>query len=203
MSPEGGAESVALTEIRQARRYRQRGADDTSEFSKDRREPVPWIGIEAQFVVTAPQVLNERRPSADHSGRAEPFEPTHRFQPGFEPTMIGFDGVVRVLLHDMARRGQQLIEHPRIHGSSVGAHPCWAWAMLEGAGEEPASGRQIPILRDDDVDDLAVLVDRPVQLDQRPATLTYVSSTNHRSPGACRQGRAASTSSGVNRCTQR
>jgi hypothetical protein len=117
--------------------------------------------------------------------------------------MIGFDGVVRVLLHDMARRGQQLIEHPRIHESSVGAHPCWAWAMLEGAGEEPASGRQIPILRDDDVDDLAVLVDRPVQLDQRPATLTYVSSTNHRSPGACRQGRAASTSSGVNRCTQR
>jgi hypothetical protein len=93
MSPEGGAESVALTEIRQARRYRQRGADDTSEFSKDRREPVPWIGIEAQFVVTAPQVLNERRPSADHSGRAEPFEPTDRFQPGFEPTMIGFDGL--------------------------------------------------------------------------------------------------------------
>ncbi len=30
-----------------------------------------------------------------------------------------------------------------------------------------------------------------------------VSSTNHRSPGACRQGRAASISSGENRCTHR
>src|SRR3954463_2172146 len=29
----------------------------------------------------------------------------------------------------------------------------------------------------------------------------YVSSTNHRSPGACRANRAASASSGVNRCT--
>src|SRR6266536_5295275 len=31
----------------------------------------------------------------------------------------------------------------------------------------------------------------------------YVSSTHHRSPVACRQGRAASANSGVNRCTQR
>jgi hypothetical protein len=37
----------------------------------------------------------------------------------------------------------------------------------------------------------------------RPATFTYVSSTNHRFPTTCRQGRAASISSGVNRCTQR
>ena len=110
-------------------------------------------------------------PSADHSGRAEPFEPTHRSQPGLELTMIGFDGVVRVLLHDMARRGQQLVEHPRIRGSSVGAHLGWAWAVLEGTGEELASGRQIPILRDEDVDDLAVLVDRPVQIGPAPGDL--------------------------------
>ena len=85
--------------------------------------------------------------------------------------MIGFDGVVRVLLHDMASRGQQLIEHPRIRGSSVGAHLCWAWAMLEGVGEELASGRKIPILRDEDVDDLAILVDRPIQIDSAPGDL--------------------------------
>lgn len=36
-----------------------------------------------------------------------------------------------------------------------------------------------------------------------PATFTYVSSANQRSPGRCRQGRAASISSGVNRCTHR
>jgi hypothetical protein len=38
---------------------------------------------------------------------------------------------------------------------------------------------------------------------QTPFTLTYVSSTNHRSPGEWRQNRAASASSGVNRCTHR
>jgi hypothetical protein len=44
--------------------------------------------------------------------------------------------------------------------------------MLEGAGEELASGRQIPILCDENVDDLAILVDRPVQIDAAPATFT-------------------------------
>jgi hypothetical protein len=37
----------------------------------------------------------------------------------------------------------------------------------------------------------------------RPATFTYVSSTNQRSPTVCRDGQAASTRSGVTRCTQR
>ena len=114
----------------------------------------------------------KRVPGANHLGRAEPFESTHRSQSGLEPTVIGFDGVVRVVLHDMARRGQQLIEHPRIRRSSVGAHLCWAWATLEGAGEDLASGRQIPILCDENVDDLAILVDRPVQIDAAPATFT-------------------------------
>jgi hypothetical protein len=109
------------------------------------------------------QVLDERMPSANHSGRAEPFDSTHRSQPGLKPTMIGFDGVVRVLLHDVARGGQQLIDHPRVGRRTVGVHLGWAWAVLEGAGEEPASGRQIPTLRDEDVDDLAILVDRPLQ----------------------------------------
>jgi hypothetical protein len=35
------------------------------------------------------------------------------------------------------------------------------------------------------------------------ASRRTVSSTNHRSPGKCRHGRAASMNSGVNRCTQR
>ena len=37
----------------------------------------------------------------------------------------------------------------------------------------------------------------------RPATFTYVSSANQRSPGACRHGRAASIDNGVKRCTHR
>ncbi len=102
-----------------------------------------WIGIQAEFVVAAAQVLDERMASANHSGRAEPFEPTHRSEPGLEPTMIGFDGIVGVLLHDVARGGQQLIEYPRVGRSPVSVHLGWARALLQGASEESASGRQI------------------------------------------------------------
>jgi hypothetical protein len=40
--------------------------------------------------------------------------------------------------------------------------------MVERLDEESASGREIPFLRDEDVDDLAKLVDRPVQIDPPP-----------------------------------
>jgi hypothetical protein len=53
------------------------------------------------------------------------------------------------------------------------------------------------------VDDLAVLIDGPVQIVQRSPTFTYVSSTNHPSPDTRRQGRAASMNPPVNVCTQR
>ena len=85
-----------------------------------------WIGVQAEFVVAAAQVLDECMPSANHSGRAEPFQPTHRSEPGLEPTMIGFDRVVRVLLRDVARGGQQLIKHSRVGGRSVSVDLCWA-----------------------------------------------------------------------------
>jgi hypothetical protein len=49
--------------------------------------------------------------------------------------------------------------------SPVGAHLGRWWTVLERLGEESASGREIPLLRDEDVDDLAELVDRPVQID--------------------------------------
>jgi hypothetical protein len=38
-------------------------------------------------------------------------------------------------------------------------------AEVERAGEKPAGGREIPFLRDEDVDDLTELVSRPVQID--------------------------------------
>jgi hypothetical protein len=60
--------------------------------------------------------------------------------------------------------------------------------MVERLDEESASGREIPFLRDEDVDDLAVLVDRPVQLDQRPATLKFRRRTTDRRGHADRDG---------------
>jgi hypothetical protein len=45
--------------------------------------------------------------------------------------VIGFNGVVCVVLSDVAGGGQQLVEHSRIRGSLVGAHLGRAWAVLE------------------------------------------------------------------------
>jgi hypothetical protein len=53
----------------------------------------------------------------------------------------------------------------------VGAHLSRPGAVLEGTGEEPASGRQVPLLGDQHVDDLAELIDRPVQIDAPPGDL--------------------------------
>jgi hypothetical protein len=43
--------------------------------------------------------------------------------------------------------------------------------VIKGAGEESARGGQIPLLRDQDVNDLAELVDRSVQIDPPAADL--------------------------------
>src|SRR5436305_131245 len=43
--------------------------------------------------------------------------------------------------------------------------------MLECAGEESAGGRYVPLLRDQHVDDLSELVDRPIQVAPLPGDL--------------------------------
>ena len=78
------------------------------------------MGIGAEFVVAAAEVLDECVTGADHAGGAEPFESAHRPDSGLEPSMIGLKGIVRVLLHDMARGGQQLIEYSWVGRGSVG-----------------------------------------------------------------------------------
>jgi hypothetical protein len=66
---------------------------------------VPRVGFDAEFVVAAAEVLDERMSGADPAGRAELFEPAHGPEPGFEPCVIGFHRVVRVLLDDVGSRG--------------------------------------------------------------------------------------------------
>ena len=78
--------------------------------------------------------------------------------------MISFDGIVCVSLHDMERRQQQLIEHTWIGRRAIGVHLCGAGAVVEGAGKESASGRQISLVGYQNIDDLAILVDCPIQI---------------------------------------
>lgn len=116
--------------------------------------------------MAAAQVLDECMASAHHLGRAKPFQFTHRFEPGLEPVMIGFDGVVRILLHDVARRRQQLIDHPRVGHRSRGA--C-RQRYVAGCGPGTSSGTAPSTTRSRvaDADRLAVPggVDRNPQVD--------------------------------------
>jgi hypothetical protein len=56
------------------------------------------------------------------------------------------------------------------------------WTVLEGTGEEPAGGDQIPFLRDQHVNDLAILVDRPIQIDPSSRDSDVVRSTRSALP---------------------
>ena len=75
----------------------------------------------SQFVVAAADVLDEGVSGGDDSCAAELFEPAHGSQSGFQPSVIGFDRVVSVLLGDMTGGRRQLIEHPRVGGRAISA----------------------------------------------------------------------------------
>ena len=89
---------------------------------------------------------------------------THRPQPSLESAVISFHTVVRVLLEDMPSSGGELLDHPRIDRRPVGGDLNRRQAVRQRAGEERPCGRAVAAFRDQDVDDLAVLIDRAVQV---------------------------------------
>jgi hypothetical protein len=88
----------------------------------------------------------------------------------------------RLIGHDLARYGHHRADSPL---------------------EESTGRPQIAPWRDEHVDDLPELVDAAVQVSPPAGDHHIVSSTNQQSPTACRHGRAASASRGVNRWTNR
>jgi hypothetical protein len=51
----------------------RRCSDGKGEFREDRLEPAAGLGIEAEFVVSTAQVLDERMPATDNLGGADAF----------------------------------------------------------------------------------------------------------------------------------
>ena len=86
--------------------------------------------------------------------------------------MIGLDAVVAVLVGHMRCRWDQFVQHPRVRTSLIGGDLHRCWAVGQRAGEEPAGGGGVPLLGQQHVDDLPVLVDRPVQVPPPAGTLT-------------------------------
>jgi hypothetical protein len=87
-------------------------SDGAREFGEDHCELRPLVDIQSEFVVAATEVLHKRVPGTDHPCRAEPFHVAHRPQPGLQAPVIGFDGVIRVLLGDVTRGGEQSLSIP-------------------------------------------------------------------------------------------
>jgi len=102
--------------------------------------------------------------------------------------MISFDGVVRVLLHNTTRGRQQLIDHPRIDRCSVSGHLARMGAIL---GARVKNRRVAARSRCSETSTSMTWPNWSIaryRYTHRPATFTYVSSTNQRSPAARRQG---------------
>ena len=126
------------------------------------------VCIRAEFVVPAADVLDKSVSGANHPSRTKPFKATHRPQSSLKPSVICFDDVIAVLLSEMASSGHQLIQHTRIGRCLVRGHRTRVAAVIQSQSKESTSGRQVPLLRHQYIDDLAILVDRSVQVDPAP-----------------------------------
>jgi hypothetical protein len=89
-----------------------------------------------------------------------PFQAPHRPEPGLQPPVICLDRVVRVLLHGVQRRGDQLVEDPWVDRGTVGGDLSRDHARAQRGGKEAPRSRQVALRGHQDVDDLAMLIDR-------------------------------------------
>ncbi len=93
-----------------------------------------------------------------------PFQAAHRPEPGLQPSVICLDRVIRVPLDDVQRRGNQLVKHPQVGGRAVGRDLGRGRARAQRPGEEAPRGCQVTARRQQNIYDLAMLVDRPVEI---------------------------------------
>ena len=77
----GGSVALALRESGAGPFSSGWNSDGEGEFGERGGEAMSGIGVDAEFVVAAAQILDERMTGVDHPGRAEPFQPAHRPQP--------------------------------------------------------------------------------------------------------------------------
>jgi hypothetical protein len=80
------------------------------EFSERGADAIVDGEVGGEFALAAAQVLHESVSSGDGRQRADRFQSAHRSQPGFQPAVISFDGVVGVLLEYVPRRRDELID---------------------------------------------------------------------------------------------
>ena len=93
-------------------------SDHLGEFGEHCGEPKFRAGVDSEFVVAATQILDEGVAGDHDLGCPISLEAAHRSHPALELTVIGFYGVVGVLLDVVPRRGDQFVEHAGIDGAA-------------------------------------------------------------------------------------
>jgi hypothetical protein len=119
----------------------------SSKAARTRRFTVSSAPKRPKFVMAAADVLDECVPGGDYSCAAELFEPAHRSQSGLQPSVIGFDRVVSVLLGGMTGGRHQLIEPPRVGSGTISGDLDRGRRVIKGAGEESTGGPPGPASR--------------------------------------------------------
>jgi hypothetical protein len=76
--------------------------------------------------------------------------------------VVSLDRVVRIPIGDMPRRRRKLIEHTRVDRSSIGHNLDRRQSEPQRGSEEPPCSGRIPAGREQHVDDLTMLINRPV-----------------------------------------
>ena len=172
-------------------------SDGSGEFNERGSDAAVLAGFDAEFVVASPQALHERMTSHDHAGAVVAFESTHWAEPGLEPGVVGFDPVVRVL-RGVVERGRQQLLHDREERPSPVGHYLNRLPMAPKARRRRTAARPwCPIGLRLDVDDLPVLVDRPVDVTSMASDLHVGLIDEPAIADRVAAGRAAPASSGV------
>ena len=112
----------------------------------------------------APDVLHQSVTAHDHSGGVVAFEAAHGTESGFESSVVAFDAVVRVPLSVVKRGWHEAFDRSPQRWGPVGHHLVGFTVGAECPGEEPACGPEIAAGRDEHVDDLAVLINRSIDV---------------------------------------
>src|SRR5918998_4659727 len=104
--------AVALRGVEAVEIVNRGWSDRHDQLVEGSRDPQVYCVLGSKFVVAAADVLDEGVSGGDYSCAAEAFEPAHRSQSGLQPSVIGFNRVISVLLGDMAGGGHHLVEDP-------------------------------------------------------------------------------------------
>src|SRR6266540_3144944 len=145
-------------------------SDDQGQLGERVGQASPGWHVGPQIVEAPAEVLDEGVRGNDDTGGAIALQPSHGSKSGFEAAVVGLQWVVGMGVGVMEGRREQLVDDAGVEAVPVGGDlhgrdP----GPVDRSVEEATGCLFVPPWREEDVDDLAELVDGPEQVAPRPA----------------------------------